>query len=215
MDLLDLTVKNETLDISNTDLNNFWNEVIAGDNTNISISDGRRVLETAFLNQVGYQETSNEEESGDIPPIGFFTIKRASELDFIRKGWKINLKDGLVKTALASATMAGLLTVVGISGGLAAAIIPTVMPYFFELESVSLSKKENLILGKLLLKDEVKIKLHSGKELYELLPDEIKDDINFMDFQDFLETLELSGHNDTYTKEYRISEKTKFKLTIV
>lgn len=187
-----LTLQDHLIDVSQKEIIEYWNQISLDDD--YSRIDSTETVESVFLHLLGHQNSD--------------------ELKFINGGWTINAKAGFIKTAIGYATMAGVFTLIGTTGSIALMVLPSVLPFLFEIEKIELNKKEQYILAKLLLRDEVKTQMHNINQLYELLPNEIKSDLNILDFIDFLEKLDLAGYKDTYTeKVYRLSENARFKLS--
>lgn len=184
---------NETIVFSQLELQEYWAERILGDDY-LAI-EARQAFEQAFLHYIGEQQA-------------------ISDLA-MRGGWTFKLKAGLVKTAISGAFMSGLFCFMQFDA-IGAAVLPSILPFLFELDKIELSRKEETILAQLLLREEVKTNLHSAEELYALLPPATKILLNPLDFQDFLDQLDLAGHlKEKEGRVYQLSEKARFKLTII
>jgi len=185
----------EIIAIGAADLQSLWSEQIQVSDDFFNL-EGQRVFQDAFLEFTGHK-------------------KQEEKLAFFKGGWTLNLKAGIAKAALSSALMCGVFSMIpGIP--IAASVLSGVLPFLFEIGKVELSQKEEYILAKLLVKDEVKKHLHSAEELYEKLPKEIRRDINRLDFIDFLDKLDLAGHVKRKTSgEYQLSGKKRFKITFI
>ncbi len=182
------------MEVSQATLQTIWKQYMP--QNSYVVMEAEQVFEKAFLEYVG---KSREE----------------TELAFINGGWTFNLKAGLTKTALSGAFMAGMFCWIGFES-VSAAVLPSILPFLFELEKIELSQKEETILAKLMVKEEVKQRLHSTAELYQILPAATRKMINELDFEDFLEKLDLAGHLKKKTgDQYQLSEKVRFKLTFV
>lgn len=187
-----LELNNEVITITQKEINKYWSQLSIGND--FKELESLKVVESVFLFQVG--------------------IKKSEGLEFINGGWTINLKGGIAKAAVGYAVMAGALTLAGVTNGLALAVLPSILPFLFEIEKVDLNRKEKLILAKLHLREEAREQMHSSEQLYDLLPSDIKDQLNFLDFQDFLDKIDLAGYKETYTeKVFQLSESAKFKLS--
>ena len=193
MELLkELELKDNLVTISQKEINDYWNQLML--DNDFKELESLKIVEFVFLANVGYKDSD--------------------ELKFLNGGWTINAKAGIVKAAVGYAVMAGVFSLIGTTGGIALAILPSILPFLFEIEKIELNRKEQYILSKLHLREEVKREMHNPTQLYELLPPEIKDNLNFLDFQDFLDKIDLAGYKNTYTeKVYRLSERAKFKLS--
>lgn len=185
----------EIITISSSDLQQWWSEQFQGADDYISL-EGGRAFQNAFLE---FTDHKQQEEN----------------LSFFKGGWTLKIKAGLAKAALSGAFMCSLFSMLP-EFQVAASVLPGVIPFLFEIEKISLSKKEDYILAKLLVKDEVKKHLHSADELYNKLPKEIRRDFNRLDFIDFLDKLDMAGHiKRKTTGEYQLSGKKRFKLSFI
>jgi hypothetical protein len=185
----------EIIIIGSSDLQTWWSEQFQGADDYITL-EGGRAFQDAFLEYTGHK-------------------KQDEKLSFFKGGWTIKIKAGLVKAALSGAFMCSVFSMIP-EFQVAASVLPGVIPFLFEIEKISLSKKEDYILAKLLVRDEVKKHLHSADELYDKLPKKIRQDINHLDFLDFLEKLDMAGHIKRKTSgEYQLSGKKRFKITFV
>ncbi|MCB9317583.1 MAG: hypothetical protein H6569_15690 [Lewinellaceae bacterium] len=181
--------------IQSSDLHTWWKEHLQG----VTVVDdlvGERVFQEAFLEYSGHG-------------------KREDKLAFFRGGWTINLKAGLAKTVLVGASLCGIFSQMqGIQ--IASTVLPTLLPFLFEINRVELSAKEEYILAKLLVKNSVKKHLHSADELYDKLPKDVRKMINRLDFIDFLEKLDMAGHiRRKKAGEYQLSGKRRFRVTFL
>ena len=182
------------VEVTQVTLQTIWGKYMP--NKDYAAIEAEQVFEKAFLQYVGqgHEETN---------------------LAFLQGGWTFNLKAGLVKTALSGAFMAGMFCWMGFES-VSATVLPSILPFLFELEKIELSQKEETILAKLLVREEVKQKLHSTTELYQMLPAATRKMINELDFLDFLEKLGLAGHLKEKTGgQYQLSEQLRFKITFV
>ncbi len=142
-------------------------------------------------------------------------IEDPTDLNFASGGWKINLKAGIVKTGLSMALLTGLLKATAVSGPLAGFVLPGVIALLFDIEKIKLSKKEEDIYAQLILNKDIIGVNKSIEEIYELLPKKYKENINQLDFKDFIEKLEITGHGkENKNKEFKLYGKAKFKITI-
>lgn len=187
-----LELSNEVIAITQGEINKYWSQ-LSLDNEFKEL-ESLKIVEAVFLSHIGQKETD--------------------KLEFLNGGWTINVKGGIAKSAVGYAVMAGVLTLAGVTNGLALAVLPSILPFLFEIEKVDLNRREKFILAQLHLKKDVREQMHSPEQLYNLLPQDIQDQLNFLDFQDFLDKIDLAGYKDTYTeKVFRLSENAKFKLS--
>ena len=195
MNLFEQNIANSpTVEVTQATLHTIWGKHMP--NRDYATMEAAQVFEKAFLQYAG----EDQEET---------------DLAFLQGGWTFKLKAGLVKTALSGAFMAGMFCWIGFES-VSAAVLPSVLPFLFELEKIELSQKEETLLAKLLVREEVKQKLHSTTELYQMLPAATRKMINELDFQDFLEKLDLAGHLKEKTDgQYQLSEKLRFKISFI
>lgn len=185
----------EIITIGSSDLQSWWAEQFQSADGYIAL-EGSKAFQDAFLEYTGHK-------------------KQEEKLSFFKGGWALKIKAGLVKAALSGAFMYGLFSMIP-DFQVAASVLPGIIPFLFEIEKISLTNKEDHILAKLLVKDEVKKHLHSADELYDKLPKEIRRDFNRLDFIDFLEKLDMAGHIKRKTSgEFQLSEKKRLKLSFI
>ncbi|MCP4370413.1 MAG: hypothetical protein GY797_20210 [Deltaproteobacteria bacterium] len=114
------------------------------------------------------------------------------EIAWSPKGWRVNVAGSLVHVSLASAITWATLSAIGIATStIPLVIVPMVAPCLFQIEKISLTRKEETILANLPLKEE--ILCESPDAIYESLPDAIKEQVNPLDFLDFLSKLTEVG----------------------
>lgn len=195
MNLFEQNIANSpTVEVTQATLHTIWGKYMP--NKDYATMEAAQVFEKAFLQYAGEDQEK-------------------TDLAFLQGGWTFKLKAGLVKTALSGAFMAGMFCWIGFES-VSAAVLPSVLPFLFELEKIELSQKEETLLAKLLVREEVKQKLHSTTELYQMLPAATRKMINELDFQDFLEKLDMAGHLKEKTDgQYQLSEKLRFKISFI
>jgi len=164
--MLELTEQDGLVAIDQTVLLSLWRDHLATGTEDFAQTEAAQIFERTFLSLTG-EATSSE------------------ELAFMRGGWTLKLKAGIVKTALAGAFMAGLFSILQFDA-INAAVLPSILPFLFELESVNLSQKEEILLAELKVRPEVMKQLHSPSELYAVLPPSTQAQLNELDFADFL-----------------------------
>jgi hypothetical protein len=74
------------------------------------------------------------------------------ELEFSPGGWKIKLSEASIKTGLTATLLTTALVTSG-AAGIPALVIPAVLPMFFDVEKVRLTKSEEGILAQLTMRD--------------------------------------------------------------
>jgi hypothetical protein len=189
------TADREEIVVTEADWDRWWQELTGGDDSLAALQAKITVMD-AFQAVVG-------------------TANNTGELYFKTKGWKIVVGNNLVKTALISPLLCGILAYTGISGGLTAAVIPTILPMLLDIQRVELSQKEEEIWLKLPLRQS-KDTYKTASAWYHSLPKSIREQVHELDFKDFLEKLIHGGLATEVKKgEYMIYQpgKHKFKIT--
>ncbi len=185
----------EIITIGSSDLQAWWSEQFQGADDYITL-EGGKAFQDAFLEYTGHK-------------------KQDEKLSFLKGGWVFKIKAGLATAALSGAFMTVLFSMIP-NFPIVTSILPEILPFLFNMEKIDLSKKEEYFLAKLLVNDEVKKHLHNADELYDKLPKKIRQDLNRLDFIDFLEKLDMAGHIKRKTSgEYQLSRKKRFKITFV
>ena len=117
----------------------------------------------------------------------------SSELRFSPHGWTIELKEGLVKASVLGVLQTMLFKAFNESN-IPLTILVMVVPLLFNLNKISLSEKERTIYLDLTNNPLATVHAHSTNELYDnYLSDDMKSNINRLDFLDFLEKLKQVG----------------------
>lgn len=180
---------NEEILISEDTLNDFWNEITGSDKGIASLNAKHIFLEE-------FKRNTTQEIAG-------------SDLYYRTKGWKIILKKNLLKGIIITPSLYGILSYLDITTGLASIVLPSIIPMIFDIENINLSKKEEEILLKLPV-NKAKKQYKTAEQWYESLPKSIQEQINFLDFKDFMDKLVLGGLAKTNQKEkYLIFKKGK------
>lgn len=107
-------------------------------------------------------------------------------------GWAIDLRGGLIRTALATAFIAGVLAASGVTG-LLPLVAPAVLPLLFDVHQVRLSRSQELILAELQLTPEARSGGLTDKELYARLTEQTRNQLSWLDFVDFLDQVRRAG----------------------
>lgn len=186
---------NEEIIINQETLNDFWNEITGLDEGIASLNAKHIFFEEFKKNTI--QEIEN------------------SELYYKTKGWKITVTKNLLKGILVTPALYGVLYYLDVTAGLASIVLPSILPMVFDIENVSLSKKEEEVYLKLPL-NKAKKQYKTAEDWYESLPKSIQEQMNFLDFKDFMDKLVLGGMAKANKKEkYLIFKKGKnvFKIS--
>ena len=180
-------------------------------------SDGELVLDATSLKAL-WQAVSPDDDVGHAALEEAVAAQMAS-LDSAMHarsgGWSYHLKRGLVKTAVLAPIVTATLLSAGVTG-LPAIILPLVLPFLFELEKTTLSRRNEELLVSL-VRAGATTSAKSADELYQLLPTELKAEVNKLDFLDFIDALELTGHAQEATPgsfQLRGLNDAKLKITI-
>lgn len=107
-------------------------------------------------------------------------------------GWAIDLRGGLIRTALATAFIAGALAASGVTG-LLPLVAPAVLPLLFDVRQVRLSRSQEVILAELQLTPEARSGGLTDKELYARLTEQTRNQLSWLDFVDFLDQVRRAG----------------------
>jgi len=121
-------------------------------------------------------------------------------------GWVVDLRGGLVRTALATAFIAGVLAASGVTG-LLPLVAPAVLPLLFDVHQVRLKPSEELVLAELQLTPRARSGGLTADELYALLPHQIQEQLSRLDFADFLDQVRRAGLADR-TADGRLTLRT-------
>ena len=140
-------------------------------------------------------------------------IEDNEQLGFISGGWKITIGNNVLKTGLLAASLTGILYLSGFTM-LSGYILPAVLPFLFDIEKIKLSKGEEYILAELKLKEELIEAELTPNQIFEQLDETIKREISLIDFIDFMDKLNLSGHASLKGNVYKINEAAKFKIVL-
>ncbi|PRY23502.1 hypothetical protein CLV58_14123 [Spirosoma oryzae] len=188
-----LAADTQTVSFDSQQLMAYWHELVA--QTDSSAGVAQPFLTTQFLQILASQPASEA-------------------LDMKTNGWKISVSKSLLKNTLVTATLTTILRYLG-EAQLATAVLPTLIPMLFEIEQIELTKKEEEIWLRLPVKKSKK-HLKTAEEWYESLPENVRNQIHFLDFIEFLDKLNLAGFADEKHGRYRlfIKGKNKFKITI-
>lgn len=180
------------LTVGSEDLERLWSDLVPDSYA------GRRGLDV-FLEAV---QTSGQEPDAD--------------LQFRPGGWQVDLGRGVAQSVIAAALIAGLLTVLGATA-IPAAVVTAVVPLFFDVSRVSLTPGEEYLLAELVARKESLDGTLTPRELYDQLTDDVREQLSFMDFTDFLDTCHRAGLADTSatgTIMLRPSEAARFRITL-
>lgn len=145
---------------------------------------------------------------------------RHRSLAFGPGGWTVKVSEASIKTGLTTALLTTALVASG-SAGIPALVIPAVLPLFFDVEKVRLSKSEEGLLAQLTLREDARS--GTADELYARLPDDVREDLSKREFTDFLEKCRRAGLADESESgsivnpdaKFTLRDQAKFRVTIV
>jgi hypothetical protein len=110
-------------------------------------------------------------------------------------GWTVDLRGGLVRTALATAFIAGVLAASGVTG-LLPLVAPAVLPLLFDVHQVRLKPSEEIVLAELQLTPEARSGGLTAEQLYARLTEQTRNQLSWLDFTDFLDQVRRAGLAD-------------------
>lgn len=183
----------DDLEMTYEELAKIWSEFVSPNYFDYQM--GLELVNVAFLS------TIEQDDNQDI------------NLNILTGGWKVKLNSGVLKTGLSMAILTGLLKMTAVTGSLAGFVLPGVIGLLFDIEKISLTKKETDIYTNLVLKPDVTKLLHEPEELYKLLPTEYQEQINYLDFLDFMEKLHLSGYAKNECRYFKLYNKARLRIS--
>ena len=139
-----------------------------------------------------------------------------ADLQFRPGGWQVDLRRGAVQSVIAAALIAGLLIALGATA-IPAAVVTAVVPLFFDIKRVALTPGQEYLLAELVGHKEALDGTRTPRELYDQLTDEVRAQLSFMDFADFLDTCRRAGLADTSptgTVTVRPTDDARFRITL-
>ena len=138
-----------------------------------------------------------------------------ADLQFRPGGWQVDLRRGAVQSVIAAALIGGLLIALGATA-IPAAVVTAVVPLFFDIKRVTLTPGQEYLLAELVGHKEALDGTRTPRELYDQLTDEVRGQLSYMDFADFLDTCRRAGVADTSgagTVTVRPSDDARFRIT--
>ena len=138
-----------------------------------------------------------------------------ADLQFRPGGWQVDLRRGAVQSVIAAALIGGLLIALGATA-IPAAVVTAVVPLFFDIKRVTLTPGQEYLLAEVVGHKEALDGTRTPRELYDQLTDEVRGQLSYMDFADFLDTCRRAGLADTSgagTVTVRPSDDARFRIT--
>jgi hypothetical protein len=139
-----------------------------------------------------------------------------ADLQFRPGGWQVDLRRGAVQSVIAAALIGGLLIALGATA-IPAAVVTAVVPLFFDIKRVALTPGQEYLLAELVGHKEALDGTRTPRELYDQLTDEVRGQLSYMDFADFLDTCRRAGLADTSgsgTVTVRSADDARFRITL-
>jgi hypothetical protein len=144
------------------------------------------------------------------------TLDRRSgqQLELHAGGWTINASGGITRTVLCGALLTGVFAMAGVTA-LAPLVLPAVLPLLFDVHRVQLIPSRKELYLRLVTLPEIVGKVLSARELFEQLPEELKDEVSPSDLVDFLDELQKAGLADKSDLGcvLRQPDEAKFRIT--
>ena len=141
------------------------------------------------------QSTAGSDEGFDAMQEALVSALRAeetAELEFRPGGWELDLRSGIVKSALTAALLTGVLIAAGATG-LAPVVLPTVLPMLLDINRVKISPRDRFVHAAL-RKVSPDGKPMTAQELYDGLPGDLRDVVSPLDFAEFIDHLTRAGY---------------------
>ena len=138
-----------------------------------------------------------------------------ADLQFRPGSWQVDLRRGAVQSVIAAALIGGLLIALGATA-IPAAVVTAVVPLFFDIKRVALTPGQEYLLAELVGHKEALDGTRTPRELYDQLTDEVRGQLSYMDFADFLDTCRRAGLADTSatgTVTVRPTDDARFRVT--
>lgn len=180
--------------VSSVDLDRLWSALIPQD------SFAARRGRDAFLDAI------RARAGGD----------SGTTLEFRPGGWQVDMNKGMVQSVVAGALIAGLLVVLGATQ-IPAALVPTIIPLFFDVEKVRLTAGQEHLLAEIVARPESADGNLTIDELYQQLPAPTRDAVSHLDFADFVDTCRRAGVADV-TPDGRLTlralDQATFRVTL-
>jgi hypothetical protein len=143
-------------------------------------------------------------------------LSPGATLEFRPGGWQVDMHKGVVQSVVAGALIAGLLVALGATQ-IPAAIIPTVIPLFFDVEKVRLTAGQEQLLAELVGHAQALDGTLTAQELYEQLPEGTRSELSSLDFADFVDTCRRAGLADigeNGTIVLRPATEARFRISV-
>lgn len=141
--------------------------------------------------------------------------KTSADLHMISGGWKITLSPNLFKMAFTSSVLTAALHSAGMTS-FTGYVLPAVVSLLFDIDKILLTRSEEYLLAELKLSEQAMKGIHTPERLFSFLNDDIRDQISYLDFLDFIENLKLTGNTiPRGDKNFEIAKKQRLKITLI
>nr|WP_221374031.1 hypothetical protein [Actinoplanes polyasparticus] len=132
-------------------------------------------------------------------------------------GWEVNLHRAVAHSVIASALLTGVLASLGATQ-VPAAIAAAVVPLLFDFNKAKLTERQKVIHLELTRAAETLAESHTRDELYALLTPEMRQQVNKLDFVDFLEACKRAGLLDNADRPNEVilrpPNSERFRITL-
>jgi hypothetical protein len=137
-----------------------------------------------------------------------------SELQARSGGWTIHVRRGIAQSAITGVVMALVLKAMAVTP-ISLAVIPAILPCLFQIDKTQLTMKDEELLLRLYKVAETEGL--TADDLYEKLPQEIREQVNRLDLLEFLDAVTKTGHATEVTRgvfQLRHPDYPRFVLNI-
>lgn len=126
----------------------------------------------------------------------------SSDLEFNPSGWRVQMAGKAAQAALVSAVLFAGLLACGVTIAVPATIATAIVPLLFDIERIKLTRREEEVRAHLVLRNYDRT--GTPNELYDALPEEVREELGRLDFLDILAAIVASGHGENEGGEVRI-----------
>lgn len=140
----------------------------------------------SFASRQGLQAFLEATRAGSVLP------EAEGDFNFRPGGWEVNLHRAVAQSVVASALLTGVLASLGATQ-VPAAIAAAIIPLLFDVNKAKLTERQKVIHLELTRAGETLTDSHDYDALYALLTPETRQQINRLDFIDFLDACKRAG----------------------
>jgi len=92
-------------------------------------------------------------------------------------------------------------------------VLPAVISLLFDIEKINLTPKEDYLLAQLKLSPKAAKGIQTPKRLFAALDEDVRSQISYLDFLDFLEKLHLTGNTIPRGSDaFELSAKSRLRI---